>query len=116
VSLAAVQARARSLVWSSTATAKSFVTEKEKSLVFLDRPAHRHSVLSHAEWWNRRIAVEVEVVEVPRIKYRVPYITEGRAVPVIRSRLGNHIDLAARLSTVFRVIRALLTRYSSIAS
>ncbi len=86
--------------------AKPLVADEEESLVLDDRTAESHSVLSHAEWRNGRVSIQVEVIEVTRIEDGIPDIAEGRAVPVIRARLGFYVDLAARLCAVFRVVQS----------
>ena len=80
---------------------------KKKVLSFLNRPAEGQSVLPHAKRRNGRVSVEIEVVEVPRIEHGVSESNRKQAaVPVVRARLGDHVDLAASLSAVLRVVRA----------
>ena len=50
--------------------------------------------------------MEVIVVEVSGIKDGISEIAKGRAVPIVRARLGDNIDLSASLSAVLRVIQS----------
>ena len=83
---------------------KAFVAKKEECLVFLYRSANSQSVLTHTKGWNRRVAVEVEIIEVSSIEYGISEIAENRAVEIVGARLGHHINLTARLGAVLGIV------------
>ena len=85
---------------------KTLIIKEKEQLLFDDRAAESHSVLSHSERRNGRIAVEVEVVEVPRIEDGIPQIAESRAVKIIGTRFGDDVNLSAGLRAVFRVVQS----------
>ena len=74
---------------------KAFVAKKEECFVFLYRSTNSQSVLTHAERWNRRVAVKVEIIEVSSIKYGISEIAENGAMEIVGAGFGDHINLAA---------------------
>src|SRR5262249_28381647 len=85
---------------------QALIADEEERFVLDDGPADRQPILPHAEWRDRWVSVEIEVVEVPRVKHGISEITECGAVKLIRSRLCNYIDLATRLCAVFRIVQS----------
>src|SRR5262249_12712352 len=57
------------------------------------------------KWGNVRVAIEVIIVEVPCVEYRVPDVPEHRTVIVIGTVLGLDINLSAGLRAVFHVVQ-----------
>ena len=85
---------------------EALIIEEDEKLILLDRPAKGQAVLPHAKRGNGWIALQVVVVEVPRIEHGISEIPKSRAVPIVRPRLGNDIDLPAGLRAVLRIVQS----------
>src|SRR5262249_4910234 len=70
----------------------AFVTEKEKRAILLNRSAQRGAILIAAEFCL------VQVEKVSRIEHIVAHKLVSGAMHLVRSRLGNHVDLGAGAS------------------
>jgi hypothetical protein len=85
---------------------KSFVAQEEKGLILFDRAPESEAVLTHSKWRDIRVAIKVIVVEIPRIEDGISEIPKCGSVPVIRSRLGDYVDLSAGLGAVLGVVQS----------
>src|SRR5579863_1876729 len=86
--------------------AKSFVAQEEEGFVFLYRTADRHAVLAHAkrkDGGHGQIARGIwsELIKFSRIEYGISQIAKSRSVEIVRSGLGNDVNLSACLRPVF---------------
>ena len=80
--------------------AVTLIVPEEKQLIVQDWPTQRAAklVLLEGPFWSPR---QVEIVV--RIQNRVTQEFEGVTVELICPRLGNHVDLAARIVTILGV-------------
>src|SRR5580693_5263126 len=79
--------------------AQPFVIDEKEQLLFDERSAQSHSVLSHAEWGNAGT-----ISEITRIQNGIAKVSEDAAVKIIRTGFCYHVNLPASLRAILGVV------------